>query len=81
MPDETREKFRTVSDKLTKGELLDVARQDYGVAADDDLSYEELRALVDIFQCKQCGDEHVGRYEEDFCSDGCEVAYINEHHS
>lgn len=61
--------------KLTKGELM-TAAANQGV--DPDQSYENLRNAVSFGVCKQCGTEHLQKYSDKYCSDTCEVQYINE---
>lgn len=63
--------------KVTMGELQEFADAE-GIEYDADVSYSEMRELVEIFTCKQCGDEYVRGYSEKYCSDTCEVEYINE---
>lgn len=63
--------------KLTKGELQEYARQNY---LDPDQSYEELREEIDILTCKMCGDEYLYDLWDGFCTDGCQVRYINEYY-
>lgn len=59
--------------KLTKGELQDIAEEK---GLDPDKSYEELREVLDIKECKQCGDEYIyGWHIDGFCSESCEIRY------
>lgn len=61
--------------KLTKGELIAVA-PDHNV--DPDQSYEKLRKEIPFGTCKECGTEHLQNYSDKYCSDTCEVQYINK---
>jgi hypothetical protein len=63
--------------RVTLGELLDFADA-RGIEYEEGVSYSEMRELVDVGVCKQCGNEHLKRYSEKYCSDGCEAAYISE---
>lgn len=63
--------------KVTMGELQDFADKE-GIEYDPDISYEEMRELIEINECKQCGKEYLSGYSEDYCSDTCEVLYLNE---
>lgn len=63
--------------RVTLGELLDFADA-RGIEYEEGVSYSEMRDLVDIRVCKQCGSEYLQGYSEKYCSDGCEAAYIDE---
>lgn len=62
--------------QVTKGELQRAARN-RGI--DPDQSYESLREAVEIKTCKHCRDEYAVGWSDQFCTDGCEAEYINEH--
>lgn len=66
-----------MASKVTMGELMAFADAE-GIEYDEDVSYSEMRELVEIRECRQCGTEYLRGYSEKYCSDGCEVAYINE---
>lgn len=66
-----------MASKVTMGELQEFADQER-IDYDEDISYEELRELVEIQECKQCGTEYLRGYSEKFCSDGCEVQYLHD---
>lgn len=68
----------SMATKVTMGELQEYADQE-DIDYDDDISYEEMREIIDIHECKQCGDEFLRGWDEKYCSDACEAAYINEH--
>lgn len=61
--------------KVSMGDLIDYAEQN-GITHDSK-SYEELREVVPINECKECSDEFLRGYNESYCSDTCEVEYIN----
>lgn len=63
--------------KLKMRELRQIARRKN---IDSDQSYEELREELDIKKCRFCDKEFVIGWSDKFCSDGCEVEYINEYH-
>lgn len=62
--------------ELTYGELQDEARLQ---RIDAQQPFDELRKALDIKECKWCSGEYVRPYSEGFCSDLCEVEYINEY--
>lgn len=64
-----------MSKKVTMGELMDAA----GVDDVDAYSYEEMREKVGVSECKHCGHEYIHGWNDEYCSDACEAAYINEH--
>jgi len=65
------------SRSVTMGELQERADIE-GIEYDEDISYSEMRELVDIYECKHCEDEFLTGWNEKYCSDTCEVEYINE---
>lgn len=71
-----------MSTKITHGELLEAARDVPTVDPDEHDTPADLRAAMsdEITQCRWCGDEFVHGWTGRFCSDTCEVAYINEYH-
>lgn len=64
-------------EQVSLGELQDFADSE-NIEYDDDISYEEMRDLITIHECKQCGDEFILGWTNDFCSDTCEFKYIEE---
>lgn len=62
--------------RMHKGELQEAARLN---GINPDRSYNELREALDIKTCDFCGSEFVTGWTDRFCSDACEVQYINEH--
>lgn len=66
-----------MASKVTQGELQEHAKQE---GVDPDQSYEELREVIEIHECKWCDDEYLRGWSDEFCSDTCEVEYINEYH-
>lgn len=64
-----------MSSKVTHGELQSAAKS-RGV--DPTLTYEELRERIEINTCDWCGDEFIHGWTDRFCTDGCQVQYINE---
>lgn len=66
-----------MSGKLTKGDLRQRAREE---GLDADQSYEALREAITIHECKWCGDEYLDDLWDGFCTDACQVHYINEYH-
>ncbi len=66
-----------MASQVTYGELKDAARSQ---GVDPEQSYEGLREEIEIYTCKWCNDEYLHDLHDEFCSDGCQVHYINEHH-
>jgi len=63
--------------RITKGDLQEKARWN---GIDPDQSYDELREAVEIHECKNCGDEYLHDLWEGFCTDGCQVEYMNKYY-
>lgn len=61
--------------KVTHGELQEAAK-DQNIDPEQD--YETLREEIEIHTCKWCRDEFLTGWSDGFCTDGCEVDYINE---
>lgn len=40
--------------------------------------YSELREQIEIYTCKECLDEYLQGWSENFCTDGCEAEYIQK---
>lgn len=62
--------------KVQKGTLQEAARSEPGV--DPDQSYQELRDAIDIKECKRCGSEFVSGWRGKYCTEKCEVMYLDE---
>jgi len=67
-----------VNQRVTRGELEEYADEN-GIDAEGK-DYEELRDEIDIKVCGYCRNDFLYGWTEKFCSDTCEVHYINEYY-
>lgn len=63
--------------ELTDGQVITAARS---AGLSTHLPVGELREQLDITECRWCSAEFVEGWSDKFCTDRCEVDYINEYH-